>query len=472
MFHGRTVVLSGFLLGATLLLAGCPGYPLPQSTLAPTGQPTISYYAGELITLTAVSPGSEVRYTTDGTDPGPSSALYTEPFTSTGDLALKAYATLPSSRFETWLASPVADLSLKVLPDNVGRWKASLTGLISAAKRTAMSTLLRAEYKRVFDTGVDPGTPYVEGAETQGTVLVGWSGWYAQFYTGGDSVLGAATTTSTFKTGATNLAVAVVADEKATRAFLLTGKYLSLWETIGPGATGLPTSSVNAETGELTFEKGSFLRTTPADANSALEWMPLTIGVWDTFYDNELTSNQVDWMNAGVAKIDTATRATIAQKFKDAHAALKAGTYQTGMAAFNPGRPAASNAGGLLHPWANAIEQTFVGGDSDAMVGSAYPKTRIMGDQAAWGPYPNVTFMFYVAPEIDAAAGTYDWANGQILLVKGGYAEEWARVMHHGGGAPGRPLENSDANQSGVQTFAGGTVGYDGGQLKYVWGAN
>jgi hypothetical protein len=473
----RHLPLSIFATILTLLALGlltaCPGNPLPQQVEAPYSVPADSYYPDESLALETLTPFTSIRYTMDGSIPSGISPLFTEPLMLSGDLTIRAYASRQSNKFESWLDSEEAVLDLVALPTTVGRWRAGLVSVVPEQNRKAITARIRSEYKRVFDTGLNPGLPSVEGVETEGTVVLNWYGWYAQFFEGGNSVLATPTMDSKFHPGASNLAVCVTAGADAERAYMLTGEYLSLWDQIGPGTTGLPIGDVDVETGALDFMNGSFIRSNPEDPSSALEWLPLTIGVWDPFYlQDDVEANGQDWLNAGVAKLDATVREAISQKFIDAYEALRAGTYRSGMDPFNPGRPTSTAKGGLVHPWANAISQTFEGGDSDAMIGPGMPTDRIGGEQAVWGPYSNVTYLFYVAPVIDAASGLYDWENGEFFIVANGFAEEWARVMHHGGGAPGRPIENAHDSLIGKQTFIGGSVSHDVNLGRYVWVAN
>ena len=70
-------------------------YPVPQSTVLP--MPTITtdkerFDAPMLVSLSHATPGAELRYTLDGTEPTPSSPLYAKPFTISSTTVVKARA--------------------------------------------------------------------------------------------------------------------------------------------------------------------------------------------------------------------------------------------------------------------------------------------------------------------------------------------------------------------------------------------
>ena len=73
-------------------------------TVTPSGG---SYSSAQDVTMTTTTPGATIRYTTDGTDPTGSSAVYTAPVT------VNATTTLKSAAFKTgWTMSPVKTATL------------------------------------------------------------------------------------------------------------------------------------------------------------------------------------------------------------------------------------------------------------------------------------------------------------------------------------------------------------------------
>jgi hypothetical protein len=72
-------------------------YGLAASYQGTTGAPAVSPNGGRFtgsvaVTLTSATPGAQIRYTIDGSDPGPSSSLYAQPFTLTSSATVKARA--------------------------------------------------------------------------------------------------------------------------------------------------------------------------------------------------------------------------------------------------------------------------------------------------------------------------------------------------------------------------------------------
>ena len=86
--HAMVLAMAGpgGAAGAVLLAPGQPAVPV-ATPAAP-----FSFTTSVTVTLTAESNGHNIYYTTDGTDPTTSSALYTGPLTFTSSTTLKAIA--------------------------------------------------------------------------------------------------------------------------------------------------------------------------------------------------------------------------------------------------------------------------------------------------------------------------------------------------------------------------------------------
>ena len=128
--------------------------PIPIAAM-PTFSPAEGAVpAGSTVTISTTTPGATIYYTTDGTDPGPSSTQYTAPIAITAAVTIKAVATAPG--FDN---SPVgsAAYTLTVVPTAVTPTFNPAAGAVLSGTMVAISTTTAGATIRYTTDGTDPG---------------------------------------------------------------------------------------------------------------------------------------------------------------------------------------------------------------------------------------------------------------------------------------------------------------------------
>jgi alpha-tubulin suppressor-like RCC1 family protein len=127
-----------------------------------------TYTAAQMVRISSATPGAILRYTTDGSDPGFQSPLYTRPLTVDGTMTVKARAFLPettpsaiaTSAFTINLTNTVAPVTFSPPPSTYTTARS-----VTLATATAGATIYYTT------TGVDPTTSDPSVA-SGGTVLI------------------------------------------------------------------------------------------------------------------------------------------------------------------------------------------------------------------------------------------------------------------------------------------------------------
>jgi hypothetical protein len=126
--------------------------------LAPAATPTFSPGAGAVLSGTVVSistttAGATIYYTTDGTDPGPSTTQYTAPIAITAATTIKAMATAPG-----FGGSAVASATYTLLPPAATPTFSPLAGAVTAGTSVTISTTTAGATIFYTTDGTQPAT--------------------------------------------------------------------------------------------------------------------------------------------------------------------------------------------------------------------------------------------------------------------------------------------------------------------------
>jgi hypothetical protein len=133
--------------------------------LAPAATPTFSPGAGAVlsgttVTISTTTAGATIRYTTDGTEPGPSSAQYTAPIAITAAVTIKAMATAPG-----FADSAVGSATYTLLAPAATPTFSPLAGAVAAGTTVAISTTTANAMIFYTTDGTQPATS--AGGSTQ-----------------------------------------------------------------------------------------------------------------------------------------------------------------------------------------------------------------------------------------------------------------------------------------------------------------
>ena len=146
-------VASGFANSA-VAAAAYTLMPIPIAAM-PTFSPAEGAVpAGSTVTISTTTPGATIYYTTDGTDPGPSSTQYTAPIAITAAVTIKAVATAPG--FDN---SPVGSgaYTLTVVPTAVTPTFNPAAGAVLSGTMVTISTTTTGATIRYTTDGTAPG---------------------------------------------------------------------------------------------------------------------------------------------------------------------------------------------------------------------------------------------------------------------------------------------------------------------------
>ena len=125
--------------------------------LAPAATPTFgpgpgAVLSGTMVTISTTTSGATIRYTTDGTDPGPSSTQYTAPITITAAVTIKAIATAPG-----FTDSAVASAAYTILAPAATPTFSPAAGAVLSGTTVTISTTTAGATIRYTTDGTDPG---------------------------------------------------------------------------------------------------------------------------------------------------------------------------------------------------------------------------------------------------------------------------------------------------------------------------
>ena len=125
--------------------------------LAPAATPTFSpgagaVLSGTMVTISTTTAGATIRYTTDGTDPGPSSTQYTAPIAITAAVTIKAMATAPG-----FTDSAVASAAYTILAPAATPTFSPGAGAVLSGTTVTISTTTAGATIRYTTDGTDPG---------------------------------------------------------------------------------------------------------------------------------------------------------------------------------------------------------------------------------------------------------------------------------------------------------------------------
>ena len=105
-----------------------------------------------MVTIATTTAGATIRYTTDGTDPGPSSTQYTAPITITAAVTIKAIATAPG-----FTDSAVASAAYTILAPAATPTFSPAAGAVLSGTTVTISTTTAGATIRYTTDGTDPG---------------------------------------------------------------------------------------------------------------------------------------------------------------------------------------------------------------------------------------------------------------------------------------------------------------------------
>ena len=133
--------------------------------LAPAATPTFSpaagaVLAGTTVTISTTTAGATIRYTTDGTDPGPSSTQYTAPIAITAAITIKAMATATG-----FADSAVGSATYTILAPAATPTFSPLAGGVAAGTAITISTTTANAMIFYTTDGTQPATS--AGGSTQ-----------------------------------------------------------------------------------------------------------------------------------------------------------------------------------------------------------------------------------------------------------------------------------------------------------------
>ncbi len=126
--------------------------------LAPAATPTLSpgsgaVFSGRLVSISATTAGATIYYTTDGTNPGPSSTQYTAPIAITAATTIKAVATAPG-----FAASAIASATYTVLVPAATPTFNPAAGTVTAGTAVTISTTTASAAIFYTTDGTQPAT--------------------------------------------------------------------------------------------------------------------------------------------------------------------------------------------------------------------------------------------------------------------------------------------------------------------------
>ncbi len=160
------------IVGATLKTTNIYT-PLQPVTISPAD--TTAFVGKQVVTLAGATPKSEIRYTLDGSDPTPDSALYTAPITLTATTTVKARSLRPGTKvLPTTMSGTTASIVTEALYDAAplakavdapatapglrydyyeGRWQDLLSGL------DRMKPVKSGQVEKLFDISAKGAAP-------------------------------------------------------------------------------------------------------------------------------------------------------------------------------------------------------------------------------------------------------------------------------------------------------------------------
>lgn len=150
---------------AFILAAGASADQVASPTFDPAPG---SYQVAQMVTISCATEGAQIRYTSDGTQPGPASTLYTDPMEVSSTTQFIAYATREglddsdavSAQYRIDNQGP-AILGLLTVPTQVRAGVDTSINIIAVANDSSRggSTIVAAEYFTGADPGEGNGTP-------------------------------------------------------------------------------------------------------------------------------------------------------------------------------------------------------------------------------------------------------------------------------------------------------------------------
>ena len=161
-------ITTAVTLKATATAPGFTGSAVGSAAytiLAPAATPTFSpgagaVLSGTMVTISTTTAGATIRYTTDGTDPGPSSTQYTAPIAITAAVTIKARATAPG-----FADAAVGSATYTILAPAATPTFSPLAGAVAAGTGVTISTTTANAVIFYTTDGTQPATS--AGGSTQ-----------------------------------------------------------------------------------------------------------------------------------------------------------------------------------------------------------------------------------------------------------------------------------------------------------------